>query len=169
MNILILNNHRMAGINLNWSRCIIVLMWIYCLLMQLTFEQHGFELFGSIYMWIFSIVSTTVLHSPVDLVESTNVEEPLIWRANISYMGINPQLFLFRIFALLFISEISLHSSILYNLKWVYVSILHSIHVRIWKLFIFLCSWRIRAVRLLMSLVSLSPILGMYVAFYLSL
>lgn len=117
MNILILNNHRMAGINLNWSRCIIVLMWIYCLLMQLTFEQHGFELFGSIYMWIFSIVSTTVLHSPVDLVESTNVEEPLIWRANISYMGINPQLFLFRIFALLFISEISLHSSILYNLK----------------------------------------------------
>ena len=93
MNILILNYHRMAGINLNWSRCIIVLMWIYCLLMQLTFEQRGFELFGSIYMWIFSIVSTTVLHSPVDLVESTNVEEPLIWRANISYTGINPQLF----------------------------------------------------------------------------
>ena len=63
------------------------------MLMQLTFEQRGFELFGSIYMWIFSIVSTTVLHSPVDLVESTNVEEPLIWRANISYTGINPQLF----------------------------------------------------------------------------
>lgn len=93
MNILILNYHRMAGINLNWSRCIIVLMWIYCLLMQLIFEQGGFELFGSIYMWIFSIVSTTVLHSPVDLVESTDMEEPLIWRANISYMGINLQLF----------------------------------------------------------------------------
>lgn len=61
--------------------------------MQLTFEQGEFELFGSICMWISSIVSTTVLHSPVDLVESIDVEEPLIWRANISYTGINPQLF----------------------------------------------------------------------------
>ena len=29
---------------------------------QLTFEQHGFELRGSTYTWIFSIVNITVLH-----------------------------------------------------------------------------------------------------------
>ena len=48
--------------------------------MRLTLEQHGFELYRSTYMQIFSIVNTTVLHD-LQLVESARVELR-IWRAN---------------------------------------------------------------------------------------
>ena len=40
---------------------------------QLTLEQHGFDLCGSNYMGYFSIVNITVLHNP-QLAESKNVE-----------------------------------------------------------------------------------------------
>lgn len=42
---------------------------------QLTLEQRGFELCGSTYTWIFSIINTTVLYN-LWLVESMDVEEP---------------------------------------------------------------------------------------------
>lgn len=45
---------------------------------QLTLEQHNFELLGSTYMQIFSMVNITLLHDPW-LVEFLDVE-PQIWR-----------------------------------------------------------------------------------------
>ena len=56
---------------------------------QLTLEKHVFELHGSTYTCIFSIVSSTVLHNPW-LVESADAdtEEPWIQR-NQGYRGTN--------------------------------------------------------------------------------
>ena len=49
--------------------------------LQLTFEQHGFELHGSTYKWIFSIVNITVLCNP-QLVELTDVDKKQMQRTN---------------------------------------------------------------------------------------
>ena len=58
------------------------------LTIQLTLEQLRFELLGLV-CGCFSIVNTTVVHSPW-LVESAKVEEQRVWRA-ISYTQINPR------------------------------------------------------------------------------
>ena len=47
---------------------------------QLTQEQHGFELCKSTYMWVFPAVNTTVLHHPRPA-ESVDTEGPRTQRA----------------------------------------------------------------------------------------
>ena len=50
--------------------------------MQLTLEQRGYKTHRFTYTQIFFSSNTTVLHSP--LVESTDIEEPQIWRLHVS-------------------------------------------------------------------------------------
>ena len=54
---------------------------IWKLKIQLTLEQHGFELHGSTYAWIFQEMRTIALHDPW-VIESVDVE-PWIERATV--------------------------------------------------------------------------------------
>ena len=47
--------------------------------MQLSLEHHGVKLQGSPYTWILLSSEYSVLHDP-RLVDSADMEEPLVWR-----------------------------------------------------------------------------------------